>query len=800
MGPVYEKITPGELSAVLEKRSGTSLKDASREQLYFALSDIIAGRLKAARERTEKKQRNSKKVYYLSMEFLVGKNLKYNASATGLFDCINDILSESGNQNTIDDIATVERDPGLGNGGLGRLAACYMNSLSSLDYPGTGYSICYEKGFFTQSIVDGEQIERPDDWLKTGKAWLVPKDEETVRVSMGGKIRESWQKDRLYVMTDGAEEFRAVPYDLLIPGFLTDTVNRIRLWKAEKVMTGEKGPGFPGPDEWGGDEISSSLYPPDELTEGKLLRLSQQYFLVSASVSDILREHEKIYGSLDRFADLTAIHVNDTHPALAIPELIRILLDDYGLTWDDAWRITNSVFSYTNHTVMPEALETWNVDLFRIRLPRIFRIIKEINEKVCSSFWDRFPGDFSRISRMAPVSYSRIRMAELCASSVHSVNGVSKIHSEILRKTVFGDYSEYSPDLFTSVTNGVSHIRWLKLCNPALTVLIKDCIGDGFEKDPSRLSELLKYKDDRSFLESLARVKKVNAGRLSAKCENGKDTSPDPDSVFDVQIKRFHEYKRQLMNALKILYVYVSIKNGQFSDLPPLTFVFGGKAAPGYKTAKDILRLIWNIGVLISSDKTVSERIKVLFAEDYGVSSAEIIIPAAYVSEQISLAGKEASGTGCMKMMMNGALTLGTPDGANIEIRDAVGDENTYIFGHDSSEVERIYRDGYRPMKYYMRNDRVRVATDALDLIPDKYLTDEIKRYLLFSGDSPDPYMCLCDFETYLNAWERSVRDAANKDVFARKSLVNIAQSGYFSSDRAVKEYAEKIWGIKRIN
>ena len=794
----FPRITREELSAGFEKKFGVTPSGATAEQWYFVLSGAIMERLEDAVIKTVDKQRSAKKVYYLSMEFLVGKNLKYAADAMGLLSNIEELITVESPAFTFEQIEEVETDPGLGNGGLGRLAACFMNSLSSLDYPAVGYSILYEKGFFTQTVVEGEQIEKPDVWLKTGKNWLVPHEEESVEVSMGGEVREFWGNDRLHTFIEGGESFRAIPYDLPVPGFRTETVNYIRLWKGEKIET-VKDKVSSGKDEWCGDEISASLYPSDDRNEGKLLRLSQQYFLVSATVADIVNRHKRLYGSLERFAELTAIHINDTHPALAIPELMRILMDENGYSWDDAWEIASCVFSYTNHTVMPEALESWNADLFRLRLPRIYAIVKEINERICRQFWEKFPGDFSRISRMAPISYSRVRMAELCLSAAHTVNGVSRIHSEILKTNVFRDYAEYAPGKFTSVTNGVTHIRWLALCNPALASLIKEAIGERFLKEPESLGDLLKFKDDASFLDSLAEVKYANAVRFSEKCSEHGGVYPDPTSLIDVQIKRFHEYKRQLMNALKILYLYVGIKSGLFADLPSVTFVFGGKAAPGYKTAKTVMKLIWNIGTLLYRDVKVRDRITLVFAEDYGVSSAELIIPAAHIGEQISLAGKEASGTGCMKLMMNGALLLGTPDGANLEIRDAVGEENSYIFGLDSTEVERELREGYRPMKYYLRNERVRIAVDALDLIPDVSVSEEIKRYLLFSGDRPDPYMCLRDLEPFLNVWERAVRDASNRTSYASKALVNIALSGRFSSDRAVKDYAEKIWKIENV-
>ena len=796
----YKEITPDELSRFAEQKYGIPIRDANAEQLYFSISSLIVSRLSESLKKWRESSRGEKTVYYLSMEFLTGKNLKYDALSMGLTESIVNSLSAAGAKYSLDDIALVEKDPGLGNGGLGRLAACYMNSLSTLNYPALGYSICYERGFFTQSIIDGEQIERPDDWLKTGKVWLIPGNDETLEVVMGGKIKESWQKSGLKITTECGETIKAVPYDLPIPGYNSNTVNPIRLWKAVKEERHSDDGCFikDADEEWGSADISSVLYPSDELIEGKLLRLSQQYFLVSASIQDIIRRHIGTYGSLERFGEVTCIHINDTHPSLAIPELMRIFMDEYGYSWDFAWDTVGNVFSYTNHTVMPEALETWNVELFRLRLPRIYSIILEINERVCSVFFDIFNGDFERVARMAPISYSRVRMASLCVSSAGSVNGVSKIHSEILKRNVFSDFAECFPEKFHSVTNGVSHMRWLSLCNPSLSMLIKKVIGDSFEREPCELRRLLNVKDETAFLESLQRVKRSNKNRFSDICTGVSDSRPDPDGVFDVQIKRFHEYKRQLMNALKILYYYRKIKEGSYRDYPQLTFIFGGKTASGYKIAKTVLKLIWNVGVMISSDQSVKNKIIVLFAEDYGVSSAETIIPSADISEQISLAGKEASGTGCMKMMMNGALTLGTPDGANLEIRDAVGDENAYIFGMGSIEAENALCEGYHSMKYYIESERVKKAVDTLDYLPDCSVSEEIKKYLLFFGDTPDPYMCLRDFDSYIIAWERAVKDVMNGMAYASKSVVNIAESGFFSSDRAVKEYAEKIWRIKK--
>ena len=790
-----KSITSKEIDGELNSRYGKTAESSTVEQMYFVLSALVMNRLTGM---YKKNNTGGKTVHYLSMEFLPGRNLAFDSMCLGLTESIEASLRESGFGKSFAEICRFERDPGLGSGGLGRLAASFLSSLTSLGYPARGYSLLYENGYFAQKIVEGEQLEQPDDWLKTGEVWLLPSHDEKTVVRMGGRVSEDWSGGKCRITNEGTDEITAVPYDLLFPGFRSGFVNPLRLWKAER--TGKNGGPESKYEEWGGSFVNKSLYPSDDRAEGKLLRLTQQYFLVSATIKDIVRSHLEKYGSLSSFPVYQSIHINDTHPSLAVPELLRILLDDHGFGWNEAWEIVRNTVSYTNHTVMPEALETWNEDLLKLRLPRIHGIIKEINERYCRLLWNFYPGNFDLISKMAVISHSRIRMATLSAVASKKVNGVSRLHSEILKSEIFSNEYSIDKNKFTGITNGVSHLRWLNLANPSLTSLIKSAIGDRYEKEPEALAGLLKFKDDASFLQKLSDVKKINKRRIIEICFEENGTVFDENGIVDVQIKRFHEYKRQLMNALKILYLYGRIKNDPSLDVPPLIFIFGGKAAPGYLAAKSVIRLIWNIGLLISSDPVTRERMKVILAEDYSVSSAEIMIPGADVSEQISLAGKEASGTGCMKLMMNGAILLGTPDGANPEIKDAVGDENAYIFGSDKNRVEEVRREGYRPMKYYIESERVRESVDLLDAINDRTLSDEIKKYLLYSDGTPDPFMCLLDLDPYLGTYERILKDYCDGESWARKSLFNIAESGHFSSYRSVREYSEDIWGIRKQN
>ena len=545
--------------------------------------------------------------------------------------------------------------------------------------------------------------------------------------------------------------------------------------------------------------ISKVLYPSDDHDEGKLLRLSQEYFLVSASLQSIIADHLAVYGSLYNFADKVAIHMNDTHPALAVPELMRILMDVYSYSWEKAWSVVTAVMSYTNHTVMPEALESWNIDLFRLKLPRLYTIVEEINRRLCADLWNLYPGDWDRISKMSVLCSGRVRMENLCVAASHTVNGVSALHSDILKKTIFHDYYKAMPYKFTNVTNGIAHRRWLCGANPGLDALLEECIGPEFRKDPVRLSEFRKFENDGAVLDRLEKVKHENKERFAKYLYDKSGVKIDTSTIFDVQVKRIHEYKRQTLNALKIIAYYNLLKEDPNADVEPCTFIFGGKAASGYYLAKDIIRLIWSIGNEIENDPKIREKIRVIYLENYSVSSAEILMPASDISEQISLAGKEASGTGCMKFMINGALTVGTLDGANVEMRDAVGNDNIYIFGLNADQVEELWKTGYDAASYVRRNKTLSGVMDTLTSgfsgVPFKNLVN----YFMFSHGVSDPYMCLADFDSYMAISKKIRDDHKDRDLWLKKSLINIAGAGYFASDRSIREYAENIWHVKPV-
>ena len=780
--------------------------NATKEQWYTATvaaaKELLARRAAAFRERA--RLGGHKRVAYLCMEFLVGRSFIENLEALGVCDELSAELSRYGL--SLSDLYASESDPGLGNGGLGRLAACFLDSLSALSYPAIGYSLCYESGLFRQRIVDGEQVELSDDWIASGGAWLVPRPEATVAVRFGGRIEERFEGNHLHITHTEYEAVRAVPYDLYVPGGEGGGTNILRLWRAKEAM--------PIPDPRGSQtgyvkamqartavgELTRSLYPPDEHDEGKLLRLCQQYFLVSASLQDIVAEHFADGGTLATLPMRVAIHINDTHPALAIPELLRILMDTHSYPWEGAWEMVSTMVSYTNHTVMPEALECWRTDLFRMKLPRLFSIVEEINRRKTAALWARFTGDWDRISRMAVVANGQVRMANISVVTAHTVNGVSRLHSDILKKTVFSDFYEETPQKFKSITNGVTHRRWLLHANRELCALLDELIGTGYRKDPEQLEGLLFYRGDSAVLERLSLVKRTKKESFS-RFLVGRGARPlDPEAVFDVQIKRMHEYKRQLLNVLKILSLWEEVRAGKLPPRP-IVFLFGGKAARGYHMAKEMIRLIVALGAEIARDPVARDALRVEFCEDYNVTMAEQMIPAADISEQISLAGKEASGTGCMKLMMNGAVTLGTLDGANVEIRDAVGAENIYIFGLNERDVEGLWCSGYDARLYYRASDRLRAAVDRLySPLAGKDLS-HIAEYLIAGrGSIADPYMCLADFDAYRAAFDRLLADYEARDEFSARSLVNIARSGRFSSDRCIREYAEEIWHITRVN
>ena len=788
----------------LSRYFGSSPKEATREQVYKAVSMTVKDILTAKRGdfKSEVNEKGAKRVYYMSIEFLLGRSLKTNLCNLGLMEEYKAALAEYGVD--LEDLFECEPDAGLGNGGLGRLAACFMDSLSSLDYPATGFSICYEYGLFKQMIIDGLQVELPDVWLPGGEVWLVPRTDRVYKIKMGGRVVEDWVDGHLNIRYEDCEEIEAVPYDMMISGADSKGVSRLRLWKARDIQNFNMGLFTQGQytkameDSTNAEIISKVLYPSDNHTAGKLLRLSQQYFMVSASCQSIIRDHMAVYGTLDNFADKVAIHINDTHPALCIPELMRIFIDEYFYSWDRAWDTVVKVCSYTNHTVMPEALEIWNEDLFKLKLPRIHMIVKEINERFCKEIWEHCM-DWDKISRMSIVGYGQVRMANLSIVGSHSINGVSKLHSDILKASTFKDFYSVYPDRFGNVTNGIAHRRWLCYSNPKLAGLIEDCIGDGYRHDPEQLAELKGFADNAEVLERLRAIKHQNKIDFSNKLHSKAGVLLNTHSIYDVQIKRLHEYKRQLLNALNIIGLYLDLKENPNMDFQPQTFIFGAKAAPGYHMAKRIIKLIYQIGREIEMDPQIREKLAVVFLENYNVSMAEALIPAAEISEQISMAGKEASGTGCMKLMINGAMTIGTLDGANVEMLDAVGDENMYIFGLTSDEVNDIWLKGYNSTDFYNNNERLARIINKLNVGFAGESFSDIARYLISNYGISDPYMCLADFESYRTTHERAVRDYADKQKWNRMSLLNIASAGYFTADRCMRDYAGNIWGLERL-
>lgn len=801
-----EKLIREELERKLSQYFNTTVENATKDQIYKATVMTVKDKLTSMRADYKKdiKKVRGKRIVYLCMEFLLGRQLKNNLCNLGLDKAYTNVLKDIGV--SIDELYELEPDPSLGNGGLGRLAACFMDSLSSLGYCANGYSLCYEYGLFKQKVVEGQQIELPDVWLPGGECWLVPRTDKYITVKFDGHVNETWHDGKCDSVLENYTEVQAVPYDLMISGADSKAVNTLRLWRARGMNQTFNMNLFSQGDyiramqqNTNAEIITKVLYPSDEHTEGKLLRLTQQYFLVSASLQSVFLDHLSMYGTLANFADKVAIHINDTHPALVVPELMRILMDTYSYSWEDAWNVVTKTISYTNHTVMPEALETWSEELFRIKLPRIHTIVCEINRRFCADLWDAYPGDWGRISRMSIVGYGQVRMANLSVVASHKVNGVSALHSQILKDTIFHDYYKYTPDKFTNVTNGIAHRRWLCYSNPELAALLDEKIGTDYRKNSLALNDFADFAEQSEVHRRLEKIKQDNKKRFAKYYHNLTGVALDTESIFDIQAKRIHEYKRQLLNVLKVITYYNELKENPNSSLPPQTFIFAGKAAPGYYVAKNFIDLIWNISADIESDKRLRDRMRVVFLEDYKVSAAEILMPASDISEQISLAGKEASGTGCMKFMINGALTVGTLDGANVEMAQAVGEDNIYIFGLHTSEVDELWRNGYESIKYYHANDKLRAAVDRLSAGFNGKSFSNIMQYLLLGHGVADPYMCLADYDSYMAAYERALADYANKDEWYKKSVYNIAGAGYFSADRSIKEYADNIWNMKSI-
>ena len=796
----------------LERNYGCEISDATKAQIYDALAQTVKDEVMKRRtaSRGERKRQQCKKLYYLSAEFLVGRALHNNMVALVNEENYAVALHELGLDPS--QIFEEEPEPGLGNGGLGRLAACFLDSLTTLRLPAMGCTIRYEYGLFRQKIVDGFQVEMPDNWLENGSMWEVCRPDQAQEVHFGGYVESYEDHGKIRYRHMNYTTVQAVPYDVPTLGYDSNMVNMLRCWSARAtkkldMQSFNRGEYTRAIEEKElAEVISKVLYPEDNHYEGRELRLKQQYFLSSASVQYAVQDFIRVYGrNFDIFPDKVALHVNDTHPGMAIPELMRILIDEYDLSWSQAEDITRRTFAYTNHTVMAEALEKWPEEMVARLLPRIYMILQEINRRECARLWEFFPGQWERIGRMAVIGYGCVNMANLCVTMGHSVNGVSKIHTDILKKGVFHDFYLTEPEKFTAITNGITHRRWLMMANYRLSSLIDEAIGTAWRKDYERLADLEKFKDDAAFREKFAAVKRYNKERLSRRLEGWQNVSLRADDLFDVQAKRLHEYKRQLLNALSILILYNRIKDNPSLDIQPRTYIFGAKAAPGYYRAKLIIRLINEIARLVNSDPVAGRILNVVFIENYCVSLAEQLMPAADLSEQLSTAGKEASGTGNMKFMMNGAVTLGTLDGANVEILEAVGKDNIYIFGMTAEQVEAAYRSPSHASAIYETNGEVRRALSQLidgTLCPDQPgIFRDIYHSLLFgdNGNIADPYFVLSDIASYVKAEEQIGRDYRLRDEWIKKAIVNVSRSWVFASDRTIKEYNEKIWHLDEV-
>lgn len=786
------------LTAKLSHFMGVTPEEATDEQYYKAIALIVRDMMSAGRAEfsEEAAKAGTKKIYYLCMEFLMGRSLKNNLYNLNLTEVFESVLSDYGVK--LENLYECEPDAGLGNGGLGRLAACYLDGLATQGYPARGYSILYEAGIFKQKLVDGWQTELPDFWLPGGEVWLVPHEESAMEVRFEGDVLDSWDNQFHHVELVNYKPVQAIPYDMYVSGKDGKGISVLRLWQAKApaldMSLFNQGDYMRAMEQNAMAEvISKVLYPADNHPEGKSLRLRQQYFLVSASIQDIVHRHLRVFGTMDNFAEKVAVHLNDTHPTLAVPELMRILLDECGYGWDDAWNIVTSAVAYTNHTVMKEALECWPEDLYKRLMPRIWQITKEIDNRFRSYVWQA-TNNADQVERMAIMSNGVVRMANLCVASSHSVNGVSALHSEILKDTVFHDFYTLTPNKFKNVTNGIAHRRWLCQSNPELDKLLKELIGDGFVYHADELLKLRDYKDDKTVLAELERIKTHNKEHFAEQVFKNTGIKLDPTSIFDVQVKRLHEYKRQHLNALNILTEYLAIKENPNADYAPHTYIFGAKAASGYFMAKKIISFICALGDMINNDPDVRGRLKVVYCEDYNVTMAENLMPAADISEQISLAGTEASGTGNMKLMINGAVTLGTMDGANVEIHDAVGDDNIFIFGMSTPEVEELKHRGYNPQNYYNNNAELHNTIDFINRcgIAGKQFP-EIGGTIL----NHDPYMVLADFADYRRAQHLAVETFADREKWNRMSLMNISGAGRFAADRAINDYARDIWHTK---
>ena len=794
----------------LQRYNGRTIEEASNGQIYRALASTVRDQImqKWMISREERKTNNNKRLFYLSVEFLMGRSLYTNILNLVSLDAYKQALDEL--HIDVDKVLQEEPEPALGNGGLGRLAACFMDSLASLDLPAMGCSIRYEYGLFRQKIVDGQQVELPDYWLGNGNVWEMPVMEDACEVHFNGHVEMGNENGRTVFRHVGYNTVEAVPYDMPLVGYDTSTVNSLRLWSArapKRIDLSDFNHGHyvqASEEKELAEAISNILYPEDNHYEGKLLRLKQQYFFTSATLQYILKDFKKLNGTnWSKLPEKVVIHINDTHPGLAIPELMRLLMDEEGLGWDEAQQIVSRTMAYTNHTIMAEALEKWPEDMVKSLLPRIYQILVEMNKRLCARLWNFFPGEAERVGRMAIIAYGYIHMANLCVAMTFSTNGVSKLHGDILKQETFHDFYLVMPEKFSAITNGITHRRWLMACNPELTKLICDTIGTDWVKDPELLHDLAPYADDAAFREQFEKIKHNNKVRLSNFLKEHQGAIVDPNFIFDAQSKRLHEYKRQMLNALHILVLYNRIVNDPNFTMHPRVFIFGSKAAPGYNRAKQIIRFINGLSALIAKHPRASKMLQVVFLENYDVSSAQLLIPATEISEQISTASKEASGTGNMKYMMNGAITIGTMDGANVEISEQVGMDNIYIFGMRSDTVLDMYRErNYNPMTIFETNQELRLAmTQMIDgtVLPDAPSALQDLYHSLLIGDwgnMADPFFVLKDFGSYSMAQRRIDADYTDRDKWNRMAVINTAMSGVFCSDRTIREYNDTIWHL----
>lgn len=789
---------------------GVTISEATKEQIYSAVALSLRKTIMEKRHNFKKMQRDlkTKEIFYLSFEFLMGKFTKANLFNTGLLEIYKQVLESL--DLVPEEILDQEPEPGLGNGGLGRLAASFMEALATQDFPAYGCGIRYEYGLFRQKIIDGYQIEFPDTWLEDGNVWEISRPNESVKIRFGGNVKTYEENGKIKISYENESVVIAVPYDIPICGYKSDVINTLRLWSARSEKEMDFGL-FSGGDYLKAVEekalaevLSKVLYPEDNHREGKALRLKQQYFFAAATIGWIVSRHKKYHNTLDNLPDKVVIHINDTHPALAIPELMRVLMDEEGYGWDEAWSITSRTFAYTNHTIMNEALEKWPMEMIIETLPRIWMILDEMNNRLVSKLVDIYGQDWGKINYMSIIAHGYINMVNLCLSTCFAINGVSDLHTKILTQEVFSDYYNLNKEKFFAITNGITFRRWLGLANPELSNIISEKIGDGWLLDSMQLKQLEQFAFDEDFQKRFALIKQNNKTALAKYILDTTGITVNINSIFDIQAKRLHEYKRQLLNILHILHLYNKIKTNPSGNFYPRTFIFAAKASPGYSRAKLIIKLITSVAKMINTDDDVNDKLSVVFIENYGVNIAEKIIPAADVSEQISTAGKEASGTGNMKFMLNGALTIGTMDGANIEMSNLVGCDNIYIFGNTEAEVKEILKyNKDNGQRIYMTNPHIKGIVDMLidgsiDKDNPRLFYDLYQSLVFGENGTSDYYMVLSDFESYVKTHELIEKDYQNPSLWWKKSIINTANAGWFSSDRTIREYNENIWGIPK--